>query len=248
MFKSAWNSCSVCFFCSSRPHYTVFLGGTQGSEKVVCPLHHPGGFHTTKSDLRRWSQKLKCWFCLLFYQAVTLSLQGFLNSMVYAWGRPNFTEAVLGEKVPLTPRMPFFDESLRSHCWRRTCPHLLLCCDTCYGRKKRQSAQFTAVKTGRFQQTEEKRHKRMKEDQRFMTFSTKAKHYQRFCLLWILIESQEFCQNDLTWWILNLHFIDGLFGQILQRCQIMLMYVSFSNLLLLTNDCNVMQVSNVFRY
>ncbi|KAF6735041.1 Transmembrane protein 116 [Oryzias melastigma] len=55
-------------------------------------------------------------FVLYIIQAVTLSLQGFLNSMVYAWGRPNFTEAVLGEKVPLTPRMPFFDESLRSHC------------------------------------------------------------------------------------------------------------------------------------
>ncbi|RVE71949.1 hypothetical protein OJAV_G00056840 [Oryzias javanicus] len=55
-------------------------------------------------------------FFLYIIQAATLSLQGFLNSMVYAWGRPNFTEAVLGEKVPLTPRMPFFDESLRSHC------------------------------------------------------------------------------------------------------------------------------------
>ncbi|KAE8296388.1 hypothetical protein D5F01_LYC05142 [Larimichthys crocea] len=55
-------------------------------------------------------------FVLLVIQAVTMSLQGFLNSMVYAWSRPNFTEAVLGEKTPLVTydHQAFFDESLRT--------------------------------------------------------------------------------------------------------------------------------------
>ncbi|KAM3870598.1 transmembrane protein 116 [Diretmus argenteus] len=53
-------------------------------------------------------------FGLYILQAVTVSLQGFLNSMVYAWRRPNFTEAVLGETTPLVThdRQAFFDESL----------------------------------------------------------------------------------------------------------------------------------------
>lgn len=48
-------------------------------------------------------------------QAATVSLQGFLNSMVYAWRRPNFTVAVLGERTPLVGghrHLAFFDESL----------------------------------------------------------------------------------------------------------------------------------------
>ncbi|XP_020508578.2 transmembrane protein 116 [Labrus bergylta] len=55
-------------------------------------------------------------FFLYVIQAASLSLQGFLNSMVYAWGRPNFTEAVLGENTPLVAQdhLAFFDESLRS--------------------------------------------------------------------------------------------------------------------------------------
>ncbi|KAJ8003305.1 hypothetical protein DPEC_G00168050 [Dallia pectoralis] len=56
-------------------------------------------------------------FPLYVLQAVTVSLQGFLNSMVYAWRRPNFREAVLGETMPLLNHegpMPFFDESLRA--------------------------------------------------------------------------------------------------------------------------------------
>ncbi|KAM9807768.1 uncharacterized protein ACB057_005580 [Neosynchiropus ocellatus] len=54
-------------------------------------------------------------FPVFVIQAATVSLQGFLNSMVYAWRRPNFTNAVLGESTPLLPqhRLPFFDESLR---------------------------------------------------------------------------------------------------------------------------------------
>ncbi|KAM4733869.1 uncharacterized protein FYW61_007178 [Anableps anableps] len=51
---------------------------------------------------------------LYVMQAATMSLQGFLNSMVYAWRRPNFTEAVLGENTPLLRcnQKPFFEESL----------------------------------------------------------------------------------------------------------------------------------------
>lgn len=51
--------------------------------------------------------------CGLF-QAATVSLQGFLNSMVYAWRRPNFTVAVLGERTPLLgdQHLAFFEESL----------------------------------------------------------------------------------------------------------------------------------------
>ncbi|XP_043980414.1 transmembrane protein 116 isoform X1 [Gambusia affinis] len=52
---------------------------------------------------------------LYLIQAATVSLQGFLNSMVYAWRRPNFTDAVLGEFTPLVryTHRPFFEESLR---------------------------------------------------------------------------------------------------------------------------------------
>ncbi|XP_029378527.1 uncharacterized protein LOC115056328 [Echeneis naucrates] len=50
-------------------------------------------------------------------QAASVSLQGFLNSMVYAWRRPNFREAVLGENTPLVAqRLAFFDESLTNSC------------------------------------------------------------------------------------------------------------------------------------
>lgn len=53
---------------------------------------------------------------LYIIQAATVSLQGFLNSMVYAWKRPNFTEAVLGERTPLITyhQAAFFEESLKT--------------------------------------------------------------------------------------------------------------------------------------
>lgn len=67
-----------------------------------------------------WYVKLYDYFYL--FQAASVSLQGFLNSMVYAWRRPNFTEAVLGENTPLVAHdhLAFFDESLRnsSYCWQ----------------------------------------------------------------------------------------------------------------------------------
>ncbi|XP_010899933.1 transmembrane protein 116 isoform X2 [Esox lucius] len=56
-------------------------------------------------------------FPLYILQAVTVSLQGCLNSVVYAWRRPNFREAVLGERMPLLSQdspLPFFEESLRA--------------------------------------------------------------------------------------------------------------------------------------
>lgn len=59
-------------------------------------------------------------FPLYIIQAVTVSLQGFLNSIVYAWKRPNFTEAVLGERTPLVAyhdHVSFFEESLRITVW-----------------------------------------------------------------------------------------------------------------------------------
>ncbi|KAM6937883.1 uncharacterized protein FYW49_000133 [Xenentodon cancila] len=54
-------------------------------------------------------------FVIYMVQAAALSLQGFLNSMFYAWRRPNFTEAVLGENTPLVEHdhMAFFEESLK---------------------------------------------------------------------------------------------------------------------------------------
>ncbi|XP_061533688.1 uncharacterized protein si:dkey-30c15.2 [Phycodurus eques] len=55
-------------------------------------------------------------FAAYIIQAASVSLQGFLNSLVYAWGRPNFTQALLGESTPLVAyrHMAFFDESLKS--------------------------------------------------------------------------------------------------------------------------------------
>lgn len=54
-------------------------------------------------------------FPLYVIQAASVSLQGCLNSLVYAWRRPNFTEAVLGETTPLVAHgQPYFEESLRS--------------------------------------------------------------------------------------------------------------------------------------
>ncbi|KAK7891471.1 hypothetical protein WMY93_023434 [Mugilogobius chulae] len=53
---------------------------------------------------------------LYIIQASTVSLQGFLNSLVYGWRRSNFREAVLGERTPLLPynHVPFFEDSLRT--------------------------------------------------------------------------------------------------------------------------------------
>ncbi|CAI5664431.1 uncharacterized protein si:dkey-30c15.2 [Oreochromis niloticus] len=66
--------------------------------------------------LMRTNVEQRSLFGFYMIQAASVSLQGFLNSMVYAWRRPNFTEAILGESTPLMAynHMPFFDESLRT--------------------------------------------------------------------------------------------------------------------------------------
>ncbi|KAI2653393.1 Transmembrane protein 116 [Labeo rohita] len=53
-------------------------------------------------------------FPLHVIQALSVSLQGFLNSIVYAWRRRNFRDAVLGERLPLMAysNRAFFDQSL----------------------------------------------------------------------------------------------------------------------------------------
>ncbi|XP_076849077.1 uncharacterized protein LOC143497161 [Brachyhypopomus gauderio] len=50
-------------------------------------------------------------FPLFVMQGLSVSLQGFLNSIVYAWRRRNFRTAVLGETLPLLYQA-FFDQSL----------------------------------------------------------------------------------------------------------------------------------------
>lgn len=69
------------------------------------------------SNLMFWTNiEQSSLFGLYMIQAAGVSLQGFLNSMVYAWRRPNFTEAVFGESTPLVAynHVAFFDESLTS--------------------------------------------------------------------------------------------------------------------------------------
>ncbi|XP_059420424.1 transmembrane protein 116-like isoform X2 [Carassius carassius] len=58
--------------------------------------------------------KIKYIFPLYVTQALSVSLQGFLNSIVYAWRRRNFRDAVLGERLPLMAysNRAFFDQSL----------------------------------------------------------------------------------------------------------------------------------------
>ncbi|KAI1888003.1 hypothetical protein AGOR_G00180570 [Albula goreensis] len=53
-------------------------------------------------------------FPLYVIQALTVSLHGLLDSIVYGWLRRNFREAALGERMPLlaTPPKAFYDESL----------------------------------------------------------------------------------------------------------------------------------------
>ncbi|CAL8358222.1 unnamed protein product [Lota lota] len=72
---------------------------------------------TIMSTLSPWTKVSQhSLFSLYIIQAVSMSLQGFLNSMVYAWRRPNFIDAVLGERTPLLlhERQAFFEDSLRT--------------------------------------------------------------------------------------------------------------------------------------
>ncbi|XP_048862205.1 uncharacterized protein si:dkey-30c15.2 [Brienomyrus brachyistius] len=52
-------------------------------------------------------------FPLYVTQALTISLQGFLDSIVYGWRRQNFREA-MGERMPLLEKA-FYDESLSAN-------------------------------------------------------------------------------------------------------------------------------------
>lgn len=58
--------------------------------------------------------QIKHLFPLFVIQALSVSLQGFLNSIVYAWRRRNFRDAVLGERLPLMAysNRAFFEQSL----------------------------------------------------------------------------------------------------------------------------------------
>ncbi|CAM4579895.1 hypothetical protein PO909_032332 [Leuciscus waleckii] len=58
--------------------------------------------------------QIKPLFPLYVIQALSVSLQGFLNSIVYAWRRRNFRDAVLGERLPLMAysNRAFFEQSL----------------------------------------------------------------------------------------------------------------------------------------
>ncbi|XP_051512638.1 transmembrane protein 116-like isoform X2 [Myxocyprinus asiaticus] len=60
------------------------------------------------------SPRIKNLFPLYVIQALSVSLQGFMNSIVYAWRRRNFRDAVLGERVPLMEysNRAFFEQSL----------------------------------------------------------------------------------------------------------------------------------------
>ncbi|XP_039988889.1 transmembrane protein 116 isoform X2 [Xiphias gladius] len=94
LFSTARNMVMVIFFCWAPALVLILL-----------------------STLMIWTNiEQRSLFGLYMMQAASVSLQGFLNSMVYAWRRPNFTEAVLGENTPLVAynRRAFFDESLRS--------------------------------------------------------------------------------------------------------------------------------------
>ncbi|KAL6106875.1 uncharacterized protein ACO6RY_10635 [Pungitius sinensis] len=84
---------------------------------VILLTWAPALFLILLSILMIWTNiEQRSLFGLYMIQAASVSLQGFLNSMVYAWRRPNFTEAVFGENTPLVAqqRLAFFDESLRS--------------------------------------------------------------------------------------------------------------------------------------
>ncbi|XP_059191189.1 transmembrane protein 116 [Centropristis striata] len=94
MFSTAKNMVMVIFFCWTPALILILL-----------------------STLSIWTNiEQRKLFALYVIQAATVSLQGFLNSMVYGWGRLNFREAVLGENTPLLAhdRLAFFEESLRS--------------------------------------------------------------------------------------------------------------------------------------
>ncbi|XP_029009853.1 uncharacterized protein si:dkey-30c15.2 [Betta splendens] len=130
-------SCSVIYFkvgkwYESHQHLGLFPvegdGQSRKRSKSICSTARnmvivilfcwtPVLFLILLSTLMIWTKvEQRSLFGLYMIQAASVSLQGFLNSMVYAWKRPNFKEAVLGENTPLVAyeHLPFFDESLKS--------------------------------------------------------------------------------------------------------------------------------------
>ncbi|XP_070687112.1 uncharacterized protein [Pempheris klunzingeri] len=101
----------------SRRRFKKVFSTARNMVMVILVCWTPALLLILLSTLMIWTNiEQRSLFGLYMIQAASVSLQGFLNSMVYAWGRPNFKEAVLGENTPLVTHnhLAFFDESLRS--------------------------------------------------------------------------------------------------------------------------------------
>lgn len=156
-FGSLSDWCSVSSSCSSYPYFDVHLydANQHWAAKSIWTLCDTGRLHLWKSSLQRVKLRIapvvsvvreKCCCFLCVFQAASVSLQGFLNSMVYAWRRPNFTGAVFGENTPLVTQvqLPFFDESLRSSSWLLTLntPRKIVGTTCCWPEEDRLSTHF----------------------------------------------------------------------------------------------------------
>ncbi|CAB1440995.1 unnamed protein product [Pleuronectes platessa] len=101
----------------SRRRFKTVFSTARNMVMVILVCWAPALVLILFSTLIKWTNiEQRSLFGLYMMQAAGVSLQGFLNSMVYAWRRPNFTEAVLGENTPLVAHnhLAFFDESLRT--------------------------------------------------------------------------------------------------------------------------------------
>ncbi|XP_053282963.1 uncharacterized protein si:dkey-30c15.2 [Pleuronectes platessa] len=101
----------------SRRRFKTVFSTARNMVMVILVCWAPALVLILFSTLIKWTNiEQHSLFGLYMMQAAGVSLQGFLNSMVYAWRRPNFTEAVLGENTPLVAHnhLAFFDESLRT--------------------------------------------------------------------------------------------------------------------------------------
>lgn len=186
-------------FCSSRPHSAIFLGRTEGSEEVVCPLHHSGGFHENKSGLAEMKSEMTGLFCLHPVRLPPCPCRVFWT----AWFMPGGVQ---------TSRRPCSGRTCR---WRLTCPFLMnhyeatadrellhvYCCAAIRVMSTKKTGAM-AVQTGRFQWTEEERNKRMKD---LFDFSTKTEHYRRCCCCcgfqWKVRKSAKIMLTQIIWWI-----------------------------------------------
>ncbi|XP_008294714.1 transmembrane protein 116 [Stegastes partitus] len=100
----------------SRRRFKTVYSTARKMVMVILACWTPALVLILLSTLTIWTSiKQRDLFFLYILQAACVSIQGFANSMVYAWRRPNFTDAVLGEYTPLIQNpLPFFDESLRA--------------------------------------------------------------------------------------------------------------------------------------